>query len=54
MIEVMMEKRQMEPAPKEIKTGDLPEIQSAPLMDVPPAVRKKEKNDEWMNLPDRI
>ncbi|OPY37308.1 MAG: hypothetical protein A4E34_00102 [Methanoregula sp. PtaU1.Bin006] len=54
MIEVMMEKRQQEPAIKEIKTSDLPEIQSAPLRDVPPLVRKKEKNDEWMNLPDRI
>ena len=54
MIEVMMEKRQQEPAIHEMKTGDLPEIQSASLRDVPPAVRKKEKNDEWMNLPDRI
>jgi hypothetical protein len=54
MIEVMMEKRQQEPSPREIKNGDVPEFAGSPLREIPPAVRKKEKNDEWMNLPDRI
>ena len=54
MIEVMMEKRQQEPSAKEIKSGDAGELAGSPLREIPPAVRKKEKNDEWMNLPDRI
>lgn len=54
MIEVMMEKRQQEPSAKEIKSGDAAELAGSPLREIPPAVRKKEKNDEWMNLPDRI
>jgi archaellum component FlaD/FlaE len=54
MIEVMMEKRAQEPPAKEIKNGDVPEFAGPVLREVPPPVRKKEKNDEWMNLPDRI
>jgi hypothetical protein len=54
MIEVMMEKRQQEPAAKEISGGERIEFTAPALQENPPAVRKKDKNEEWMNLPDRI
>jgi hypothetical protein len=54
MIEVMMEKRQQEPPAKEIGSGKRIEFAGSSLRENLPAVRKKEKNEEWMNLPDRI
>jgi hypothetical protein len=54
MIEVMMEKRQQEPLAKDIKNGELVEFTASPQRDLPAVTRNKEKNEEWMNLPDRI
>jgi hypothetical protein len=54
MIEVMMEKRQQEPLAKDIKNGELVEFTASPQRDTPLVTRNKDKNDEWMNLPDRI
>jgi hypothetical protein len=54
MIEVMMEKRQQEPLPGEIRNGPQVEFAGASLPETQPAVRKKNKDEEWMNLPDRI
>jgi hypothetical protein len=54
MIEVMMEKRQLEPSAKEIRSGERIEFAGSSLSESPPVVRKNDKNDEWMNLPDRI
>jgi hypothetical protein len=53
MIEVMMEKRQQEPLPKEIIGGERVEFAGSSLRETRPAV-KKDKDEEWMNLPDRI
>jgi hypothetical protein len=54
MIEVMMEKRQLEPSAKEILGGERIEFVGQALQERQPVVRKKDKNEEWMNLPDRI
>ena len=54
MIEVMMEKRQQEPSSKEIPGGERIEFSGSSLQENPIVVRKKEKDEEWMNLPDRI
>jgi hypothetical protein len=54
MIEVMMEKRQQEPPAKEIKSGELVEFAGSAQRDSPVVTRNKDKNEEWMNLPDRI
>ncbi len=56
MIEVMMEKRQAEPVKKEIPVSlpDRIEYPGSALRDNLRLVRKKEKDEEWMNLPDRI
>jgi hypothetical protein len=54
MIEVMMEKRQQEPLAKDIKNGELVEFTAAPQRESPAVTRNKDKNEEWMNLPDRI
>jgi hypothetical protein len=54
MIEVMMEKRQQEPLAKDIKNGELVEFTASPQRDTPAVTRNKDKNEEWMNLPDRI
>jgi hypothetical protein len=54
MIEVMMEKRQAEPPVKEAPGGEQAGFAGAILRENPPAARKKDKNEEWMNLPDRI
>lgn len=54
MIEVMMEKRQLEPPAQETKNGNPAEITGSVQRDTLPQVRKKDKNEEWMNLPDRI
>jgi len=53
MIEVMMEKRQQEPLSKEISGGERVEIAGSSLRENKPAI-KKDKDEEWMNLPDRI
>jgi len=54
MIEVMMEKRH-EPTPvKESGSGKRLEFVEVPIRETLPGLRKKDKNDEWMNLPDRI
>jgi hypothetical protein len=54
MIEVMMEQRQQGPAPREIPGRERIEFPGTPLLEKPPAIRKKDRNEEWMNLPDRI
>ncbi len=54
MIEVMMEKRQLEPPAKEIKSGELVEFAGSVQRDNTAVTRNKDKNEEWMNLPDRI
>jgi hypothetical protein len=51
MIEVMMEKRQQEPLPREAGAAERIDLAGSAL---PPAVRRKNKDEEWMNLPDRI
>ena len=54
MIEVMMEKRQQEPPARKTSSGERIEFTEEPLQKILPVFRKKEKNEEWMNLPDRI
>jgi hypothetical protein len=54
MIEVMMEKRGQEPSSKEIGIGERIEFPGSALQENPSAARKKDKDEEWMNLPDRI
>jgi hypothetical protein len=54
MIEVMMEKRQLEPSAKEIVSTERIEFAGPALKENEPVARKKDKTDEWMNLPDRI
>jgi hypothetical protein len=54
MIEVMMEKRQLEPSLKEISSGERPAFSRSILEKKVSASRKTEKDEEWMNLPDRI
>jgi hypothetical protein len=54
MIEVMMEQRAQGPSSKEIIPSEHPELTGSPLRENRPAVRKREKDEEWMNLPDRI
>jgi len=54
MIEVMMEKRQQEPSAKDIKSAELVEFAGTTPRDNPTVTRNKSKNEEWMNLPDRI
>jgi hypothetical protein len=54
MIEVMMEKRQQEPPVKKTSSVERLEFIEEPLPKGMPVFRKKEKNEEWMNLPDRI
>ena len=54
MIEVMMEKRQQEPPAKETSVGERIEFSGKSVQELPPVIRKKDKTDEWMNLPDRI
>lgn len=52
MIEVMMEKRQAESPAKD--AGERMEYTGSTVPELPPVIRKKDKTDEWMNLPDRI
>jgi hypothetical protein len=54
MIEVMMEKRQLEPLSKEIESGERPAFSRSILEKKVSAARKTDKDEEWMNLPDRI
>ena len=54
MIEVMMEKRQLEPSSKEIGSGERPAFSRSILEKKVSAARKTDKDEEWMNLPDRI
>jgi hypothetical protein len=54
MIEVMMEKRQQEPSSKEIIPGERIEFVGSSPLENRPVVQKKDKDEEWMNLPDRI
>ena len=54
MIEVMMEKRGREPSSKEIGSGERIEFPGSSLQENSSAGRKKDKDEEWMNLPDRI
>jgi hypothetical protein len=54
MIEVMMEKRQQEPVSKESISGDRIEFTGSPLPEPRSSARKRDKDEEWMNLPDRI
>jgi len=54
MIEVMMEQRQQDSPAKE-KTGEgRIEISNASMRERSSPSNSKEKNDDWMNLPDRI
>ena len=54
MIEVMMEKRQLEPSSQEIGSGERPAFSRSILEKKVSAARKTDKDEEWMNLPDRI
>jgi hypothetical protein len=54
MIEVMMEKRQLEPLSKDIGSGERPAFSRSILEKKVSAARKTSKDEEWMNLPDRI
>jgi hypothetical protein len=53
MIEVMMEKRQLEPLSRESIPGERVEFAGSPVRENKPVI-KKDKDEEWMNLPDRI
>jgi hypothetical protein len=50
----MMEKRQQVLSSKEILNGERIEFSGSSQQENPVVVRKKEKDEEWMNLPDRI
>ena len=54
MIEVMMEKRNQEPVIKENVPGERTEFAGSPLPEQRSAARKRDKDEERMNLPDRI
>jgi hypothetical protein len=54
MIEVMMEKRQQEHQGRDIHAEERIEIAGVPLRDNRSSSKNKEKDEEWMNLPDRI
>jgi hypothetical protein len=54
MIEVMMEQRQQEPAVPERKTGERIDLSTVSLNEKKSSSQNKEKDEEWMNLPDRI
>jgi hypothetical protein len=54
MIEVMMEQRQQIPAtPKRIQEEHI-DLSSIPVSEKKNSSKNKEKDEEWMNLPDRI
>jgi len=54
MIEVMMEQRQQEPAVKETLSDERMDLTPVAVRDKRAFPRNKEKDEEWMNLPDRI
>ena len=54
MIEVMMEQRQQEPVVPERKTGERIDLSTVSLNEKKSSSQNKEKDEEWMNLPDRI
>lgn len=54
MIEVMMEQRQIEPATTGRITGERIDLTSLSHSDKKNPSQNKEKDEEWMNLPDRI
>ena len=54
MIEVMMEQRQQEPVVSERKSGERVDLTPANLGERKNPSKNKEKDEEWMNLPDRI
>jgi hypothetical protein len=54
MIEVMMEQRQQEPTGKDIQKNQTLDISGASVRERKPTSSKNEKDEEWMNLPDRI
>jgi hypothetical protein len=54
MIEVMMEQRQSEPGSSEKISEESVDLSSLSRSDRKSSARKNEKDEEWMNLPDRI
>jgi hypothetical protein len=54
MIEVMMEQRQQEPAIKEPLSEERMDLTPVSVRDKRSFAKNKEKDEEWMNLPDRI
>ena len=54
MIEVMMEKRQQEPAARERKPEDRIDLSALSVSEKKSPSKNKENDEEWMNLPDRI
>jgi|WetSurMetagenome_2_1015567.scaffolds.fasta_scaffold00605_4 hypothetical protein len=54
MIEVMMEQRQQEPSGKEPVAGERIDLAPISVREKRPSIKNKDKDEEWMNLPDRI
>ncbi|NMB79269.1 MAG: hypothetical protein GYA23_09285, partial [Methanomicrobiales archaeon] len=54
MIEVMMEQRQQEPVVKDDGKGQKIDLAGLPVRDRKNSQKHDEKDEEWMNLPDRI
>ena len=54
MIEVMMEQRQQEPVAKENGSSSRNELVGTTIRENKSSQRSREKDEEWMNLPDRI
>jgi len=54
MIEVMMEQRQSEPGSSEKGSDESVDLSSLSRSERKSSARKNEKDEEWMNLPDRI
>lgn len=54
MIEVMMEQRQAEPVIQRRKPDELIDLSGSAVPEKKSSQRNKEKDEEWLNLPDRI
>jgi hypothetical protein len=54
MIEVMMEQRQQEPSGKELQKTPNVDLSGVTMRERKTTSNKNEKDEEWMNLPDRI
>jgi hypothetical protein len=54
MIEVMMEQRQQEPVAPDRKNGERIDLSKISLGEKKNSSQSKDKDEEWMNLPDRI